>query len=154
MNIPDTSTESGQREASVMLARLCGWITEDGAFYHYSPPGNKGASVNYKKGYADTDIFRPVPNGAGCLTLYDTNNMALAWHVLTWSMQMTKRVSRITGCIEYKYSIGSDVYDLMTGEDPELGKDIFEMLPAEAQRTWLDKILRLAVRARMIKAQQ
>lgn len=76
MNMPDTTTEAGQREASVMLAELCGWLTSDGSWHRYMPPSGAGASVNHAKGQEIATIF------ALCPTLYNPANMALAARVL------------------------------------------------------------------------
>ena len=67
MNI-DTSTEAGQREASVMLARLCGWEVEpdDYGKMWIKCPGEP---------YATTNLYHPV-------------FMFLAWLVLNWANGM------------------------------------------------------------------
>ncbi len=67
MNIPDTSTEAGQREASVMLARLMpDWEIrpqDDGKIWVVCPG----------EPYATTNLYQPV-------------FMFLAWRVLNWAM--------------------------------------------------------------------
>jgi len=69
MNLPDTSTEQGQREASVMLARLCGWEVEpdDYGKMWIKCPGEP---------YATTNLYHPV-------------FMFLAWRVLNWANNQT-----------------------------------------------------------------
>jgi len=146
--LPDTTTEQGRVEASVMLARLCGWLTTDNAFHNYRPPGSEGGSVNHKKGYPAISIFKPIPNGLGCRTLYDPANMALAWRVLNWAVKTVdqKKEQAMNGG-------GMDSWMYWHEGHFELRGIMLsgqELPPAEAQHAWLDKILQLAIEAGMI----
>lgn len=127
--LPDTTTEQGQREASVMLARLCGWLTKDNAFYNYSPPNGKGASANHKKGYSAVDIFRPIPNGASCPTLYHPDNMALALRCIRWGMENSA---------EFDEFVGTDAYRILRLET--------------GINDALDEILKLSIEAGLVAA--
>lgn len=147
--IPDTTTEQGQIEASVMLARLCGWLTTDNAFHNYRPPGSEGGSVNHKRGYPATSIFKPIPNGLGCRTLYDPANMALAWRVRGWFHKLAREEQE-----REKYN--TELWWELCAWEMNLtfkGNHLVEMLPQVAQRAWLDKILQLAIEAGMLEAQ-
>ena len=72
--LPDTTTEAGQREASVMLARLSGWEVEpdDYGKMWIKCPGEP---------YATTNLYQPV-------------FMFLAWRVLNWVQTNMDRAAR------------------------------------------------------------
>ncbi len=126
MNIPDTTTEAGRVEASILLAELCGWITSDGLWHRYMPPSGAGACVNHAKGQEITTIF------ALCPTLYNPANMALAWRVLNWAF--------------------ANFVDIWLEETFRawVPNPLYTLPPADAQRAWLDKILTLAIEAGML----
>ena len=73
-------------------------------------------------------------SGVLCVDLYDPQNMALAWRVLNhvWSYQHLFDNQIVT----WSYVIGYAI----DGSLP----------PADAQRTWLDMILSLAIEAGMV----
>lgn len=125
IELPDTSMEQGQREASVLIARMCGWLTTDVTFHNYFPPNGKGASVNHRRGHNDSEIFGLCP------TLYNPVNMALAWRVLNWVASLdapyTLRLMNIWSFEEWA-----------------------KLPPSEAVRAWLDKILELANESGML----
>lgn len=129
--LPDTTTEAGRVEASVMLAELCGWLTSDGSWHRYMPPSGAGASVNHAKGQEITTIF------ALCPTLYDPANMALAWRVLNWREWVKSEEGG--GLSEKTFFVGFGDFEAW-----------MKMPPVEAQRRWLDKILSLAIKEGML----
>jgi len=125
--LPDTTTEKGQREASVMLAQLAKLHNE----VHYAGGGVEKEIVGFSRGYncLVTLMYPESPN------LYDPANMALAWRVLNWAN-------------EWMANGGARDF-------PDFCDDILRCLdaaspPAAAQRAWLDKILSLAIEAGMI----
>lgn len=138
-NLPDTSTEQGQRGASVMLARLCGWDVSYGLI----------DSDQLWDGFAHDTLHITADTGEWCDNLYDPANMALAWRVLNWATTQSVTVKAQKGG-------GDDIWQepWTTFIDDEInGKyEIYMMTPADAQRAWLDKILTLAIESGMIEA--
>ena len=80
-------------------------------------------------------IFIYTQDNERCVNLYDPANMALAWRVLNhvWSYQHLSDNQIVT----WSYVIGYAI----DGSTP----------PADAQRTWLDMILSLAIEAGMVE---
>lgn len=134
--VPDTTTEQGQREASVMLARLCGWHignkkTERGAWIRVlcddhgndlglRPPFGGGVAPKHQE---------LVPSGL--FNLYAPANMALAWRVLNWVQANMDRGAR--------RDLSYIVMD-------------FTAPPAAAQRAWLDEVSKMATEAGLVAA--
>ena len=133
--IPDTTTEEGRQAASVLLAQLVGWITTDEVFHHYHPPSGGGTSVNHRRGQVIGNIFGLVP------TLYNPANMALAWRVLNWAF------SNLPG----KTGQSQEFWDFLHAQEYWDQHYLWGTPPAEAQRAWLDKILTLAIQAKMFE---
>ncbi len=135
--LPDTTTEAGQREASVMLARMCGWV--------YQHDGITGSWYTGNDVLADTtllyDEWQRTRQGYDVidLNLYAPANMALAWRVLNWAMNTNPDMG---------VSLLLDVYRLDSFECGFV--DLPRLKPADAQRAWLDKILTLADSAGML----
>lgn len=133
--IPDTTTEEGRVAASVLLGMLVGWITTDEVFHHYHPPSGGGASVNHRRGQVIGNIFGLVP------TLYNPANMPLAWRVLNWAF------SNLPG----KTGQSREFWDFLHGQEYWDQGYLWNTPPEVAQRTWLDKILTLAIQAKMFE---
>lgn len=133
--IPDTSAEAGQREASVILARLCGWeYFCDGmtSGIWQITPGGLGDMLFYdewQRPQYDGDDYGIVP-----LNLYDPANMALAWRVLNWAN--ATRFGGGTTLDQWKWW-----HDFIA--------DLRLLRASDAQMAWLDKILQLAIEAGM-----
>lgn len=72
--IPDTTTEKGQREASVMLAQLRGWDVSFGLI----------DSDQSWDGFAHDTLTITTEDGEWCDNLYNPAHMALAWRVVCW----------------------------------------------------------------------
>lgn len=134
-NLPDTSTEQGQREASVMLARLMpDWqVVVDHNIIWIDIPGES---------YRIRDEF----------TLYHPAFMALAWRVLNWALDKFQQIEK--GLLPH--SNMPFTYDMKWRQSvvgkATLERALFTMPPAEAQHAWLDKILELANEAGMLEA--
>ncbi len=140
--LPDTTTEKGQREASVMLAELCGWhignirlesrawmrvmVDASGTDLGLRPPFGGGLNKKEQE-LKPTTLFN----------LYDPANMALAWRVLNWWEWVKSEEGG--GLSEKTFFVGFGDFEAW-----------MKMLPAEALRRWLDKILSLAVKEGMI----
>ena len=75
-------------------------------------------------------------SGVLCVDLYDPANMALAWRVLSWAEIESGKNTRC---------------DFHFGWMEFLPESLFECPPADAQRTWLDMILSLAIEAGMVE---
>lgn len=75
-------------------------------------------------------------NGVVCVDLYDPASMALAWRVLNWaaSQGITTQIHVI-----YQYKKGD-------------WARMIDLAPADAQRAWLDYILRKAIEAGMVES--
>ncbi len=91
--LPDTTTEAGQREASVMLARLMGWhignkeTTERGAWIRVLCD-DKGNDLGLRPPFGGGIAPKRqelVPNSF--FNLYRPANMALAWRVLNFAAE-------------------------------------------------------------------
>ena len=69
-----------------------------------------------------------------CVDLYDVANMALAWRVLNWAAAhgITTQIN-----VVYQYKKGD-------------WARMIDLPPADAQRAWLDYILRKAIEAGMV----
>ena len=69
-----------------------------------------------------------------CVDLYDPANMALAWRVLNWAAAhgITTQIN-----VVYQYKKGD-------------WARMIDLSPADAQRAWLDYILRKAIEAGMV----
>lgn len=126
MKLPDTTTEQGQREASVMLARLIpDWEVEDLGHRVY---------IHIKDGGVIT-FARDNTHEA---SLYDPVYMALAWKVLNWANNSF---------------FGGDTRLDQWHWWHDFVADMRLLPPAAAQRAWLNKVLTLAIEAGMIEAQ-
>lgn len=131
--LPDTTTEAGQHEASVMLARLMGIYLQlfsdmakfrlrgDDVFVSVYPHG-------WYHGMTEDEAWKYFPN------LYDPANMALAWRVLSFAIDNFSIPN-------HHFALRAMVNDMA----------FFTMPIAAAQRAWLDKILTLAIEAGMIE---
>ena len=73
-------------------------------------------------------------SGVLCVDLYDPANMALAWRVLNWAAAhgITTQIN-----VVYQYKKGD-------------WARMIDLPPADAQRAWLDYILRKAIEAGMV----
>lgn len=80
-------------------------------------------------------VFIYTQDNQRCQNLYDPANMALAWRVLNWaaSQGITTQIHVI-----YQYKKGD-------------WARMIDLAPADAQRAWLDYILRKAIEVGMIK---
>ena len=130
------------QEKSLALAKLCGWVKQEGIAWAFHPSG----LGNYYSHLATLLNYKPehiTPN------LYDPANMALAWLVLNWAMEQTEpmviRTSRWAP-EPFPVDFGSEV-DYWLSEKV----DIARKPPAEAQRAWLDEIVELAIEAGLVK---
>lgn len=118
-------------EASVMLAKLMGLtplLFSD--MCHFHRDGEEFVSV-YPHGWYhrmpvdEAWVFFP--------NLYIPVNMALAWRVLNWAtMEPTAQLAQVARW----FLIGGGM----------------SLLPTQAQRAWLDKIISLAIEAGMVDA--
>ena len=129
IELPDTSTEARQREASVMLARLRGWRMEE---------------TQWGDGFVLTDGQEETIDGelytdGQMVNLYDPANMALAWRVLNWAFN---NLPGDTGQSQ-------NFFDFLNAREYWEQEFLWSMPPAAAQRAWLDKILQLAIEAGM-----
>ena len=121
--VPDTTTEAGQREASVMLARLMGELSECTCG---TPACTVGMRIDSGNGW-----FVPKVNN-----LYDPANMPKAWHALNWAN---------------KTKFGGETTLDQWSWWHNFVADMRLLPPAAAQRAWLDKILSLAIQAGMVQ---
>lgn len=139
-------TEMTDQEKSVVLARLCGWLVTDEYFHSYHPPNGKGASVNHTKGYTAAQLFdKPL-----CMTLYAPANMSLAWRVLNWALSHNKDAGDEFENL-WVYPFGDEIFAFMYAiAQSGSGRSVLELPPADAQRAWLDKIIKLATEAGMV----
>lgn len=119
IELPDTSTEKGQRRASVLLARFCGWFPE------------KQLDVTDLGGWVAVRFY----DYGDFVNLYHPQNMCIAWKVLNYAHGKT---------VGYFNDM-----PLVIGR---LADET--MIPYEAQRAWLDKILELANEAGMLDGVQ
>lgn len=140
MNLPDTTTEQGQREASVMLARLCRWDVSYGLI----------DSDQSWDGFCHDTLTITTDTGEWCDNLYDPANMALAWRVLNWAMsedmQFVGFVNYGNGWEHKPAEASSHGFSELVEREVD-----FSLSPADAQRAWLDKILTLAIEAGMLE---
>lgn len=128
ITLPDTSTEKGQREASVMLAKLMpDWTVREGVGVFWIEDEKNDLPL----------LTIPKYDNIGCKTLYDPANMALAWRVLNWWDWLKSEEGG--GLSGKTFFVGFGDFETW-----------MKMLPAEALRRWLDKILALAVEEGMI----
>jgi hypothetical protein len=138
------------REKTTLLAWLIGWRVR-----------RYGTSVNPRYGryglYDASDKFirrADVPNGIEVNPLdhivpdlYDEQNMALAWRV--WKSAATQKAEVVApmgaGQVLWQVSWADILIDVISPNG-----ELFSLAPAEAQATWLDAILEMAVGAGMI----
>jgi hypothetical protein len=119
-------SELTDQEKSVVLARLMGW--------ECTPFGQIILPVPEEFDWFDISI--QAPNIAND-TLYDQQNMALAWRVLNWAS--TDQVNSTLLWDQYQ-------------QFEEFWEDsgMWHLPPADAQRRWLDKILEIAIEAGLV----
>ena len=91
--LPDTTTEAGQRKASVMLARLMGIYLQlfsdmakfrlrgDDVFVSVYPHG-------WYHGMTEDEAWKYFPN------LYDPANMFLMWRIVNWAAENVPHFSK------------------------------------------------------------
>lgn len=127
--------ELTDREKSIMLAKLAGWISEtDGITTRWHSDGELiyddycGGLLNHEP-----------------LNLYKEKQMYLAWRLLSWA---TNNDQPIDNNKSKAYYIGYLSFGDLLHEQLELATGA---PPEEAQRLWLDKILELATEAGMLK---
>ena len=79
-------------------------------------------------------IFIYTQDNERCVDLYDVANMALSWRVLNWAAAhgITTQIN-----VVYQYKKGD-------------WARMIDLPPADAQRAWLDYILRKAIEAGMV----
>ena len=77
-------------------------------------------------------------SGVLCVDLYDVANMALAWRVLNWAGA------------NFNKARPGDWRGAMYGSRHSAISEWVGLSPADAQRTWLDRILSLAIEAGMV----
>lgn len=141
--LPDTSTEAGQREASVMLARLMGLAPQlfsDVCNFYHEDTYDIFVSIyphGWYHGMTEDEAWKYFPN------LYNPANMALAWQVLNWAFN---NLPGDTGQSQV-------FFDFLNAREYWEQEFLWSMPPAAAQRAWLDKILALASEAGMLEAQ-
>ncbi len=122
--LPDTSTEAGQREASVMLARLIpDWSVHN-------------------------DWQITTPEGYGLRNLYKPSEMAQAWKVICWLVDpkndpffvwfKEEDRSRFYAGLQWRSWWSANSHDYYNDT---------------AQRAWLDNALIFAINAGMLEAQ-
>ena len=134
-NMPNTLTKDGQIEASRMLAIAMGWqpIPETKYFIVESTPDGK---THYFLG-----------------NLYDSDNIILAWSVLTWATNYNKALSEEARTnLWIKYRSSSGLFSTFVREMMDINY-LMQTSANIAQKTWLDKILRLAINAGIIKGE-
>lgn len=142
IHLPDTSTEQGQREASVMLARLMGDKFDIVTLWLCPVCGGCNSYVWRNccaSPYCDGE--RPsLPN------LYDPANMALAWKTVCWFVDPQNDPMFVWFNEEDRprYYAGLAWRAWWSKEGVGHFNDT-------AQRAWLDKILALAIEAGMLE---
>jgi hypothetical protein len=124
-------SEMSDQEKSVMLARVCGWFVED--MGDYQNVFERGGRMSPK-----IMSINPLHN------LYTPDNMQASWRVLNWA------------ATQYDNEFGEQLINWFYSLNSEMGDEIdwIVMRPAEAQRTWLDKILELAIEAGLVAPQE
>lgn len=128
--------EMSDQEKSVMLARLCGWKHEHlppkiGDTLGLNIVTDKNGDLLHKGWFSFPLAYPTIPS------LYDPENMPLAWRVLNWALDHLTAPSHF-------FQLRQMVGDM----------DLFVLPRDAAQRAWLDKILELATEAGMVKTQQ
>lgn len=133
MTLPDTTKREGQWQASDLLCKMCGWrvteIDRSGPTMRECWTFVPGEVKEVYQAYLlATSKLSGFPN------LYDPANMALAWRVLNWA-----------GETQFGGNITSRAWN-------NFWIDMRILPPADAQRAWLDKILKLAIEAGLVAA--
>lgn len=120
IELPDTSTDKGQYEASAILARLMGWKVEPDIYY------------------LDTMLFTELDGTERIgVNLYHPGDMSLAWRVLNWIMTYpmdTEEAYQFRAKFQLRTNFG----------------ELLSLSADKAVRFWLDKILELANEAGML----
>ena len=152
MNIDEMSAQ----EKSVMLAKAMGWSIEHhdsedsqtGKIYYISwISDSNGTPIkwSYDDGTIEWSIpaFKPFWKEFR-FNFYNPADMALAWRVLNWAWNQDHKANNTVfenevhhGCVVWSW-----VLDLILDGD---------LPPVDAQRTWLDKILSLAIEAGIVE---
>lgn len=145
--LPDTTTEAGQIEASRILFNLMEWKTIEivGNLWTTVP----GLMFDEKIQWAD-EVFPNLNLYAVSATGGEPLHMPLAWRVLNWA----------TSTIAQKKEQAMSLNDMdlwCYWREGEVGlREIMGLAqklgPADAQRAWLDKILSLAIEAGRLNA--
>lgn len=118
-------------EKSVILAKLCGWEVRE-------EDTRAGIRIwikasNYR--HATTDLYKP-------------EFMALAWQVLNWAWYKIITVRNSKNTLTHMDSMMFYITEFCMGND-----DLFAMASEEAQRRWLDEILKLSIEQGLIEAE-
>lgn len=140
--LPDTSTEAGQKKATNMLLSLMGWETSWGIanMHGYCVVRDRVGKIMYE-GYIGLNLYNPT-------------HMALAWTVLRWALWHDYLLpEQARSVIWIKYRISAGVFKTIFYQMVDM--DYAGTLPpSEAMRYWLDKILSLANEAGMLEVLQ
>lgn len=116
-------------EKSVLLAKLCGWIRPAGDEYL------EGLWIIETPHPMWTICYwREEPTELPGLNFYDSKYMSIAWEIMNWALT--------------NFNIPNHFFQL---REIANGMNIFTLSPFQAQCTWLDKILELAIEAKMIQ---
>ena len=152
--LPDTSTEAGQRQASVMLARMMGWhignkeTTERGAWIRVLCD-DKGNDLGLRPPFGGGIAPKRqelVPNSF--FNLYRHANMALAWRVICWLVDPKNDPFFVWFKEEDRprFYAGLQWRSWWSANSHDYYNDT-------AQRAWLDNALIFAINAGMLEAQ-
>lgn len=128
MNINELS----DKQKSVILARLCGWTVDE--VTQETMERLYGKRSDYMSRMVWRDILG-VLYPFGLPNFYNTANMDTAWRVLNWA---TSNDSIHDELIDWDWHRWTS------------HQHIWTMPPTEAQRSWLDKILELAIEAGLV----
>ena len=120
---------TSDKENSIVLANLCGWEYRFDGITGEWWQGDEKLYDEWTLGKDGYGVVTP-------LDLYDPANMALAWRVLNHFRQLPV--------------IGASLDDWWMNDD---GVYLTVMIPADAQRAWLDKVLELAREAGMLQVE-
>jgi hypothetical protein len=122
-------------QKSVLLAKAMGWTIHESVEALHIPlliilP--EGYSIDYTN-----NLYEPIA-------------MAVAWRVLNWAIKQMPIETKPEGMIQYTWAARLHHF-WSESHWTDGGKHwLFSMTPADAQRLWLDKILKLAIEAGII----
>lgn len=125
-------TEMSDQEKSNVLGKLCGWsVVEFMQYYDYRLLDTSDNEIASLPDWYQTD--GDMPN------LYASENMALAWKCIEWVTAPPKTLQMAEAALNTKFGYWWQ------------GNAMWAETATDAQRTWLDKILELAVEAGMVE---